>query len=237
MVDNLFSQIIPLTAAMAMPFPVMKATRYLLGGKPFLHSMVFILTWGVTIFLVLCFSTLLKAYLFVVFGFFSFIKPIPSLSGWVQLLFGSLFIGMGVRKLKLRLERDGEPVAHQPLEITPAAIVTSTLKTQLFNLKNTSLLGFIVYLMLNSGLGFGQALIGSTMLSLAAMIWVSMPLFVYFLTGRQKTRILERLKEWLLRNGSTLIIFIYIFVGISILSSGIGALLPYLLERIFEAMT
>ena len=42
-----------LTAAMALTFPVIKATRYLLGGKPFAHSLIFILTWGITIFLVI----------------------------------------------------------------------------------------------------------------------------------------------------------------------------------------
>ena len=46
MADTIFSQIIPLTAAMALPFPVLKGTRLLLAGKPVAHSMIFIFTWG-----------------------------------------------------------------------------------------------------------------------------------------------------------------------------------------------
>ncbi|MFT5702539.1 MAG: hypothetical protein ACI8ZB_005461 [Desulforhopalus sp.] len=42
MAGNIFPQIIPLMAAMALPFPVIKATRLLLAGKPVAHSIFFI---------------------------------------------------------------------------------------------------------------------------------------------------------------------------------------------------
>ena len=237
MVDNLFSQIIPLTAAMALPFPVIKATRYLLGGKPFTHSLFFILTWGITILLVIGLSVILKAYLYVIFGIIINIRPVPGFTGWVQIVFGSLFIGMGVKKLRQGMEKKDRPAAQLPLEISPVSIITATLKTQLFKLKNTMLLALIVYLFLSSTLTLKQSFVASAMISLTAMIWVSMPLLVYCLRGEKKDQLLGLLKGWLQHNGSTLIIFIYIFVGISILSSGIGLLIPYLLATIFEAVT
>ena len=63
MAGNIFSQVIPLTAAMALPFPVIKATRLLLAGKPVAHSILFIITWGITFFLTLCISIFFKEYL------------------------------------------------------------------------------------------------------------------------------------------------------------------------------
>lgn len=222
---------------MALPFPVIKATKYLLGGKPFSHSLLFILTWGGTIFVVISLSVLLKAYLFVIFGIIANIKPVPGFTGWIQIVFGSLFIGMGVKKLKQGMEKEAAPAIQHPLEISPLSIITSTIKTQLFKLKNTMLLALIVHLFLSKALTLKQSFMASAMISLTALIWVSMPLLVYCLTGSDKDRLLGLLKEWLMQNGSTLIIFIYLFVGISILSSGIGELIPYLLEAVFEAVT
>ena len=68
MVDNVFAQIIPLTAAMALPFPVIKATRYLLGGRPVVHSILFIVTWGIICFLALSLAIVSKAFLMIFFG-------------------------------------------------------------------------------------------------------------------------------------------------------------------------
>jgi hypothetical protein len=61
-----------------------------------------------------------------------------------------------------------------------------------------------------------------------------MPLFVYFISGSKRALILEQLKEWLNQNKDALVIFIYLFIGISTLSSGIGELIPKLLETLFQ---
>jgi hypothetical protein len=68
------------------------------------------------------------------------------------------------------------------------------------------------------------------------MIWVSMPLLVYIWTGSKRDKVSEALKEWLIRNNSTFIKFIYLFIGITTLSSGIGKLLPEVLEIAYQAL-
>jgi len=54
--------------------------------------------------------------------------------------------------------------------------------------------------------------------------------------GHQRDAVLEALKQWLIANNATLIIFIYLFIGISILSSGIEGLIPELLEVAFKTV-
>lgn len=46
MTGNLFSQVVPLLVAMALPLPMIKAILYLLAGRPVAHSLLMIVTWG-----------------------------------------------------------------------------------------------------------------------------------------------------------------------------------------------
>jgi hypothetical protein len=235
MPDTIFSQIIPLTAAMALPFPVLKGTRLLLAGKPVAHSMIFILTWGITCFLVLSSAVIWKAIILEFFGVFANYTLPEKFSGWVHIILGLLFIGLGVKKLKLGLEQKSAPVVQQSIEITAFFIITSTVKRELFKLKSGLLLLLMIHILLSSEMTYTQSLIASGMISTTAMIWVSMPLLVYFWMGNQRDAALEALKQWLIANNATLIIFIYLFIGISILSSGIEDLIPELLEVVFKA--
>ncbi len=92
----------------------------------------------------------------------------------------------------------------------------------------------MIYILLKSNKEFGQSLIVSGMIAITSMIWISIPLFVYIFTGRERDNGLELLKKWLTQNKDTLILLIYLFVGISTLSSGIGELIPRLLEQLLE---
>lgn len=236
MIENVFSQIIPLTAAMALPFPVIKATRYLLGGKPLAHSLLFILAWGLICFLALSLAIVSKTFLLIFFGIVEEYIPAGDFTGWIHILLGILFISIGVRKLKRGLDKKDDSVESQSIELSAASIIFSTVRLELFQLKNGLLFFFVFYLILKSQLGVVQSFVASGMISITAMIWVSMPLFVYFLTGRERDRVLELLKEWLMKNGNTLIIFIYIFIGISTLSTGLGELIPMLLDGFLQTL-
>ena len=89
MPDTIFSQIIPLTAAMALPFPVLKGTRLLLAGKPVAHSMIFILTWGIACFLALSAAVIWKAIILEFFGVFANYTLPEKFSGWVHIIHGA----------------------------------------------------------------------------------------------------------------------------------------------------
>lgn len=236
MADTIFTQIIPLTAAMALPFPVLKGTRLLLAGKPVAHSMIFIVTWGIACFLALSAAVTWKAFLLDFFGVIATYTLPEKFSGWMHVILGLVFIGLGVRKLRLVMEQNGAPVPQESIEVTAFSIIKSTVKGELFKLKNGLLLLLIIHILFSSEITYSQSLIAAGMISITAMIWVSMPLLVYFWTGRQRDTVLEALKQWLTTNNATLIIFLYLFIGISVLSSGIGALIPELLEVVFEAV-
>ncbi|MFT5731145.1 MAG: hypothetical protein ACI8PB_005340 [Desulforhopalus sp.] len=237
MTGDIFSQIIPLMAAMALPFPVIKATRLLLAGKPVAHSILFISTWGVICFLVLSTSIIFKEYLLYSYEIIEAYTPHEDISGWMHIILGLLFMGIGIKKIKLVVEHDEVSQPRESLELTPITIVWATLKIELFQVKNGLLLSLVIYILLKSQLPIGQSLIASAMISISGMICVSMPLIVYFWAGSQRDTILEELKIWLIKNNSTLVIFIYLFIGISTLSSGIGELLPELLEIIYQSLS
>lgn len=124
--------------------------------------------------------------------------------------------------MKLGLEQKSTPVTQQSIEITAFSIMKSTMKEGVFKLKSSLLLSLIINILLSCEITHNQSLIAAAMISITAMIWVSMPLLVYFWTGSQRDAVLEALKQWLIANNATLIIFIYLFIGISVLSSGIG---------------
>lgn len=235
--DNIFSQIIPLTAAMALPFPVIKAIRLLLAGRPVAHSTLFIVIWGIVCFLALSLAVIFKKILLGFFGIVTTYSPPAGFSGWMHIVLGLVFISIGVKKLKSGMEQRDTPPPQSSIELTSSAIIKAAVKIELFNLKNGLLLFFIFYILLKGQIGFERSIIASGLIAITAMIWVSMPLLVYFWTGRKRDIVLEKLKEWLVRNNAALVIFIYIFLGISALSSGIGELIPELLEKLFEVAT
>jgi len=207
MADTIFTQIIPLTAAMALPFPVLKGTRLLLAGKPVAHSMIFIVTWGIACFLALSVAVTWKAFLLDFFGVIATYTLPEKFSGWMHVILGLVFIGLGVRKLRLVMEQNSAPVPQQSIEVTAFSIIKSTVKGELFKLKNGLLLLLIIHILLSSEITYSRSLIAAGIISITAMIWVAMPLLVYFWTGRQRDTVLEALKQWLTTNNATLIIF------------------------------
>lgn len=236
MVDNIFSQIIPLTAAMALPVPLLKAIRLLFAGRPVIHSILFIATWGTTCFLVLSLSVIFREWVTVVFGKIALNSLPEYFSGWIHIIMGLLFIGIGIKKLNLALEHKKVSVSQLSVDITASSIIISTMRLELFKLKNGLLLILIVYVFLKSQMSIPRSLIASGLIAATSMIWVSMPLMIYFWTGRKRDLVLEALKEWLLTNNTVLIVFIFFFIGISTLSTGIGEMIPKLLVIVFEAI-
>ena len=92
---------------------------------------------------------------------------------------------------------------------------------------------FIMYILTKSEIALEHSLAVSGIIAFTSMIWIAIPLFVYVLAGHDRDRVLESLKQWLMQNNETLIIFIYLFIGISTLSTAIGELMPKLLELFF----
>ena len=237
MLYELFAQIIPLTAALALPFPVIKSIRCLLGGRPIAHSVLFIVTWGITCFLVLTTAVYLNVFFKDLVGGVTSVTLTDSpdkYTGLMHITTGLFFISIGVRRLRSAVENKKGPVPQHAIELNPSSIIKHTLKIELFKLKNILLLLLIIYLLSRSELGFEHSLIASAMISFTAMIWVSMPLFVYFLAGKNRTRILEQLKNWLMMNVDSLGIFIFLFIGVSTLSAGLGEIIPKLLGGLYH---
>lgn len=237
MLDDLFTQAIPLTAVLALPFPMLKAVRYLLGGRPIAHSLLFVVTWGLICFFVLTMAVILKAYLKFLLDAVSIVTTpgsSNSFPGLMHVAFGLFFLGIGVKRLRSAMEQKREPASLQSLELTPLLIIKQTIKIELFKLKNIFVLLLIINLIQKSNMGFEPALIAAGTISVTAMIWVSMPLVVYFLAGQKRKEILEKLKEWLLKNVDSLMVFIFLFIGVSTLSSGLGEMIPKLLGFLFH---
>lgn len=233
MTQSLFSQIIPLLVFMALPVPVLKAIRYLLAGRPVVHSLLMIVTWGIIFYLVLSMAVILKSFLKDMIEINSTYVSSKDLSGWMHLVLGLVLVTIGVKKLQLGLQQGHAPVVQKSIDVTPYSIIRTTIHTQLFSIKNALLMFLIIYLLFKSEAGLERGLLVSGIIALMSMIWIAMPLFVYLIAGHDRDRILELLKAWLIHNKDTLIIFIYLFIGISTLSSGLGELIPKLLEDLF----
>ena len=233
MTSSLFAQVVPLLVAMALPVPMIRAIRYLLAGRPVAHSMLMIVTWGTTFFLVLIFAITLKSFLKEIFEIHLTYQPSKDFSAWMHLVLGLLLIAIGVKKLQHGLLQESAPVVQQSLAITASSIIKATVHAVLFSLKNALLMFLIIYMFFKSEMGLEHSLAVSGIIAITSMIWIAMPLFVYLLAGHDRDRVLESIKQWLMQNKGTLIIFIYLFIGISTLSAGIGELIPKLLDLLF----
>lgn len=218
---------------MALPLPMIKAIRYLLAGRPVAHSLLMIVTWGTIVFLVLILAVSMKSLLYEAFGIHLAYQPPEDFSAWMHLAMGLVFIAIGVKKLRHGLLQESVPVEQKSLAITASSIIKATVHTALFSIKNGLLMLLIVYQLINSKMALDHSVAVSIIVAITSMIWMSIPLFIYVIAGHDRDRALELLKQWLVQNKNTLIIFIYLFIGISTLSAGIGALIPKLLDVMF----
>ena len=230
MTGNLFSQVVPLLVAMAVPVAMIKAIRYLLAGRPVAHSLLMILTWGGSFFLILSLAVSLKSYMIDLSGINFRYQLSKDFSSWFHLVVGLIFIILGVLKLRRSLRQESVPVEQQSVLVSTSSIIKATIQSVLLSKKNIVLILFIIHLLLKSEIALTHSLAVPGLIALTSMIWVSIPLFVYLLAGHDRDRVLESLKQWLVQNKETLIIFVFLFIGISILSTGIGELIPGLLE-------
>ena len=230
MTNTLFAQVVPLLVAMAVPVAMIKAIRYLLAGRPVVHSLLMILTWGATFFLVLSLVVSLKSFLIDLPDIHFSYQLSKDFSSWMHLVLGLLFIVVGVKKLKHSLLQENAPAVQKSVPVTASSIIKATIHAVLFTKKNALMMLYIMYLLVKSEIALAHSLAVSGLIAFTSMIWIAMPLFVYLLAGHDRDRVLESLKQWLMQNKETLIIFIFFFVGISVLSTAIGELIPELLE-------
>ena len=233
MTQSIFSQVVPLLVAMAVPAPMIKAILYLLAGRPVFHSLLMIVTWGAAFFLVLSFAVSLKSFLKDIVEIYSAHQPSEDLLSWMHFVLGLLFIAIGVKKLRHGLLQESAPVVQQSVPVTASSVIKATIHTMLFSTKNALIMLFIMYILTKSEIALEHSLAVSGIIAFTSMIWIAIPLFVYVLAGHDRDRVLESLKQWLMQNNETLIIFIYLFIGISTLSTAIGELMPKLLELFF----
>ena len=230
MTGNLFAQVVPLLVVMAVPVPMIKGIRYLLAGRPVAHSLLMILTWGATFFLVLSLAISLKSFLIEISEIHFTYQPPKDFSSWMHLVLGLLFIAVGVIKLRHSLRQESAPVVQQSVPVTASSIIKATIQAAFLSKKNFMMMLFIMFILVKSEIALEHSLAVSGLIAFTSMIWISLPLFVYLLAGHDRGRVLESLKQWLIQNKETLIIFIYLFIGISTLSTAIGELMPKLLE-------
>ena len=237
MLETVFAQIIPLTVAMALPKPVLKATRYLLHGRPILHSVLLILTWGLSLFIVL-YSCTAAGILIKEVTASKWTYDIPySVENWIHVIVGLAFIVLGMKKLQENLTKTKKKVSTDHISVTLFSVIRSVLILEFFSIKNTLLILLIVNILMRDELPLKQLSIATGLISLTAMLWISMPLLAYFLAGHKRNMILELFKAWLMEHKNVLIIFIYIFIGISSLSSGLGSLMASVLESIYKTVS
>ena len=230
MTNTLFAQVVPLLVAMAVPVAMIKAIRYLLAGRPVAHSLLMILTWGGSFFVILSLAVSLKSYMIDLSGINFRYQLSKDFSSWMHLVVGLIFIILGVLKLRRSLRQESVPVEQQSVLVTTSSIIKATIQSVLLSKKNIVLILFIIHLLLKSEIALAHSLAVSGLIAFTSMIWISIPLFVYLLAGHDREKVLESLRQWLMQNKETLIIFLFLFIGISTLSTAIGELMPELLE-------
>ncbi len=231
--ENVFAQIIPLTLAMVIPMPMLKATRYLLLGRPILHLSIFILTWGVSLFLILSTSVYIgnffKDYLVIKAS----IGNNLNLESWIHIGLGILLIGKGLKKLKESINHRTKPIVYQLLDSKPINIIKMAIKTEFIGTKNSSLLLLTIYILITDNIAQSNILLTMLIISVISMFWFTILLAIYLMLGKDKNHTMEVTRNWLASNQYVLVIFVYIFIGVSALSNGLGGLIQVFINSFY----
>ncbi|MEA1893202.1 MAG: GAP family protein [Campylobacterota bacterium] len=220
--ENILTQIIPITLAMAIPMPMLKATQYLLMKRPLYHLSIFMLTWGVVLFLLLSSTVYIGDEIkeFLVFKHSS--SDGFHIMSWIHLIVGFLLLSKGVKILKLSIQNKAEPITSKKLYAKPIDIIKFATKTELIGLKNTTLLLIIVYIIISSNIPEQSILSMSLIISTVSMLWFSMLMLIYLMLGKDREHIIKMIRNWLENNVYTILIITYIYLGVYFFSSAIS---------------
>jgi hypothetical protein len=202
----------------ASPFAMIPAVLLLFTDRPRVTALAFLGTWFVSIALVSTIFAMLS-------GAIAVSDAPPTWLSWVRIVAGLALVALAVHKWMTRSATKQMPGWMRTLqEATPRtacglAIVLSTANPK------------VLLLAAAAGIDIGgtdvtlqQRAVAIGVFAAIASISVASPVLAYTLAGPRVLGPLTRVKDWLLRNNTGLLVVVFLLLGALLISNGIAGL-------------
>lgn len=202
----------------ASPFPIIPAVLLLFTDRPRAAAFAFLTTWFAAIALVVTAFALLS-------GAIATSDAPPAWLAWVRIVAGVALVAFAIQKWVTRSSAKQIPGWMQTLqEATPRSAAVLALLLSIANPK-------VVLLAVAGGIDIGgtDALLrqhGMAILAFSAIasISVAAPILAFAIAGPRVLGPLSRIKDWLLRNNTAVLVIVFLVLGALLISNGIADL-------------
>jgi hypothetical protein len=151
-----------------------------------------------------------------------------TLSGIIQLVFGLLLLVFAVRLWRTRPGEDEEPKPPRWMagvdQFGPVKSIGLAALLSGINPKNLALTLSAASTIAAAGVSTGSQVFGLVLFVALGSITVAAPVIFYQLRGQRAERGLNRMKDWLIANNSTVMMVLLVVFGAKLLGEGVGIL-------------
>lgn len=221
MVGNAIGEMLPSAIGIAIsPIPVIAVVLVLVTPRASVNGPMFVLGWCLGIAIVggvaLSLASGLDA---------SEDEEPASWVAWLQLLLGVLLLALALKQWKSRNAESDEPGWMAALDELPAwkALGLSALLASV-NPKNLLLIIAGMSAIASQSLDTDEQIVALIIFIAIASIGMIAPVAIFFLLGSKSKEILDGLKEWMIRENSTIMAVLLLIIGVNILGKGIAGL-------------
>ncbi len=214
-------QILSLAFAVAIsPVPIIAVILMLFSAKATVNSVSFLVGWVV--------GLLGAGSIVLALGLTASDGAPSTMSGWIKVALGALFLGLGVKQWTGRPKR-GEPAPtpgwmsaiddFTALKSFGVAVLLSAV-----NPKNLGLTIAAAASISAAGLSGGDEIIVLVVFVLIASLGVAIPVLLNLILGSKAEHILTEMKDWLIDNNATVMAVLLVVIGAKVLGDGISIL-------------
>ncbi len=202
----------------ASPFPIIPAILLLFTARPRAASFTFLATWFASITVAVTVFALLS-------GAIATEYESPTWLAWVRIAAGVALVALAVRTWLTRSRSTQTPGWMQTLqEATPRSAFVLALLLSLANPK-------ILLLAAAAGVDIGgidsslrQQGIAIVVFAIIASASVAAPVLAYMFAGARVLGPLSRVKDWLLRNNTAVMVVVFLLLGALLIYNGFADL-------------
>ena len=149
-------------------------------------------------------------------------------SGWIKVLIGVLFLGLGVKQWTGRPKQGGEAATPAWMSaIDDVTAITSFGIAVLLSAVNPKNLGLTIAAAATisaAGLSGGEEFTVLAVFVLIASLGIAIPVLLNLILGARAEHTLTEMKDWLIDNNATVMAVLLVIIGAKVLGDGISIL-------------
>jgi hypothetical protein len=147
---------------------------------------------------------------------------------WTELVLGVAVVALAVRQWRRRPRGEEEPPMPAWMgkldDVGPLAAAGLAVLLSIVNPKNLLLIVGGAAAVAGAGVSAGDQAVSWAVFTVVAAIGIATPLAVYLLLGDRAPATLARMKTWMARNNTVIVVVLLLVIGAKLIGDGIGGL-------------